>query len=202
MTDTSNMTEAELADYYDRTHDLSEFEGVEFVPITPGRRDSIVSVRFAPGELDVLDQRAEAAGMKLTAFIRAAALSEAHPVDLDRLQRAVTRLLKDGAAVGEVLRFPTGTEQVRRTTARAVGRSFGAASGGAARDAAASKAGAKKTVARTTGVNSAAAKSTTKTASGKALSSKGAVAKAATTSKSAASRSARTKRPRRRRGPE
>jgi predicted DNA binding CopG/RHH family protein len=84
--------EAEAADYYDRTHDLSGFEGGEAVELDPtpaGTRNVTLSIRLSPEELQTLGQRAAAAGMKLTAYIRAAALqAEAPPVDDDLLDTA------------------------------------------------------------------------------------------------------------------
>jgi hypothetical protein len=46
VTDTTHMTEAELADYYADTPDLSEFHSGEVVPVPRGRRDMVLSVRF------------------------------------------------------------------------------------------------------------------------------------------------------------
>ena len=84
--------EAEAADYYDQTHDLSGFDGGEVVELesTPvGARTVTLSIRLSPEELDILGRRAEAAGMKLTTYIRGAALqSEAPPVDDDLLRTA------------------------------------------------------------------------------------------------------------------
>jgi predicted DNA binding CopG/RHH family protein len=108
VTDTTNMTETELADYYDRTSDLSEFEDGEVVQIEPGPKSSVVSVRFAPGELEAVERQANKVGMKLTAFIRASALSGAHVVDLDRLRKVVATLVADSEEMGKVVDLPTG----------------------------------------------------------------------------------------------
>jgi hypothetical protein len=84
--------EAEAADYYNQTRDLSGFDGGEVVELesTPaGTRNVTLSIRLSPEELQTLGRRAEAAGMRLTAYIRAAALqSEAPPVDDDLLDTA------------------------------------------------------------------------------------------------------------------
>jgi hypothetical protein len=56
------MTEAELADYYADTHDLSEFDEGEVVPVSGGRRAMVLSVRFSPEELDVLRARIPRSG--------------------------------------------------------------------------------------------------------------------------------------------
>jgi hypothetical protein len=139
------MTEAELADYYDRTGDLSEFEDGEVVEIEPGPKSSVVSVRFAPGELEAVEQQANKAGMKLTAFIRASALSGAHVVDLDRLRKVAAKLAADSEEMGKVVALPTrrsrpGTSSSGRSSAVGSGRTDStkaaaseSSSGGAAR---------------------------------------------------------------------
>ena len=78
-------SEAELADYYDRTHDLSGFDlhPEEIIP-PHGRLDVTISVRFSPDEIDFLRAEAERAGMKVTAFIRALALQHARGAVGDR----------------------------------------------------------------------------------------------------------------------
>jgi predicted DNA binding CopG/RHH family protein len=94
--DTSNppddRAEADAADYYNRTHDLSGFDGGEVVELESppaGTRNVTLSIRLSPEELQTLGQRAEAAGMKLTTYIRGAALqAEAPPVDNDLIDTA------------------------------------------------------------------------------------------------------------------
>lgn len=77
---TEAMTEAELADYYNRTQNTSDFDEGEEVPITV-RRNVTISVRFSEVEIAELRARAEEAGVKVTSFIRAAALEATSPVD-------------------------------------------------------------------------------------------------------------------------
>ena len=77
---TEAMTEAELAEYYNRTQDTSDFDEGEEVPITV-RRSVTISVRFSDDEIAELRARAEEAGVKVTSFIRAAALEASSPVD-------------------------------------------------------------------------------------------------------------------------
>jgi len=77
---TEAMTAAELAEYYNRTQDTSDFDEGEEVPITV-RRNVTISVRFSVEEIAELRARAEQAGVKVTSFIRAAALEAASPVD-------------------------------------------------------------------------------------------------------------------------
>lgn len=98
---TENMSEAELADYYNRTQDVSDFEGGEEVPITV-KRNVTISVRFSPEEIEELRARAEGAGVKVTSFIRAAALEATSPVDraaLGELARELERRAHDVAAM-------------------------------------------------------------------------------------------------------
>ena len=77
---TDKMTEAELADYYNETEDISEFDLQHPEPVTI-RRNVTISVRFSVEEIAELRARAEEAGVKVTSFIRAAALEAASPVD-------------------------------------------------------------------------------------------------------------------------
>ena len=87
------MTEAELAKRYDETRDLSGFDGGTAEPVEV-RRNVTISVRFSDEEIALLRERAEDVGTKVTAYIRAAALQQAAPVD--RLQ--VIGLLEDVSA--------------------------------------------------------------------------------------------------------
>jgi len=125
MTDTTNMTESELADHYDRTGDLSEFEGGKVVQVAPGPKDSIVSVRFAASELEAVERQAREAGMKLTAYIRASALSGARVVDLDRLRKVAAKLAADSEEMGKVFDMPTGrrNQSASSSSGRTVARS-------------------------------------------------------------------------------
>ena len=77
---TEVMTEAELAEFYNRTQDTSDFDQGEEVAITV-RRNVTISVRFSDEEIAELRARAEQAGVKVTSFIRAAALEATNPVD-------------------------------------------------------------------------------------------------------------------------
>ncbi len=77
---TKGMSEAELAEYYNRTQDSSDFDEGEEVPITV-KRNVTISVRFSVEEIAELRARAEESGVKVTSFIRAAALEATSPVD-------------------------------------------------------------------------------------------------------------------------
>lgn len=104
---TENMSEAELAEHYNRTQDTSDFEGGEEVPITV-KRNVTISVRFSSEEIADLRARADQAGVKVTSYIRVAALEASNPVDratlselaLDLEQRAhdVAALVQRGVA--------------------------------------------------------------------------------------------------------
>ena len=76
----ARKTEAELAEYYNETKDLSEFDLEHPEPVTV-RRSVTISVRFSDEEIAELRARAEQAGVKVTSFIRAAALEATNPVD-------------------------------------------------------------------------------------------------------------------------
>jgi hypothetical protein len=84
--------EAEAASYYSETEDLTGFDGGEIVELESppaGTRSVTLSIRLSPEELQTLAQRAEAAGIKLTTYIRGAALqAEAPPVDDDLIDTA------------------------------------------------------------------------------------------------------------------
>lgn len=98
MPNPDTMTDAELAEYYNSTHDLAEFDGGETV--TPAPHDTMsqtrsvtLSVRLSPSELAELEERAVAAGMPVTTYIRAAALAaEEPPVDRGELLDLIAAL--------------------------------------------------------------------------------------------------------------
>ena len=64
---TEAMTDAELAEYYNRTQDTSDFDEGEEVPITV-RRNVTISVRFSVEEIAELRARAEESGVKVSSF--------------------------------------------------------------------------------------------------------------------------------------
>lgn len=99
---TKAMTEAELAEHYDRTHDVSEFDESAAYPVEV-RRNVTISVRFSEEEIEALRREAEAAGVKVTAYIRAAALQASSPVDRKRLQDALRAVSEDVARVERLL---------------------------------------------------------------------------------------------------
>lgn len=75
----AKKTETELAAHYNENEDLAAFDSAE-EPVTV-RRNVTISVRFSDEELHDLRERADAAGLKVTSFIRAAALEATSPVD-------------------------------------------------------------------------------------------------------------------------
>jgi len=86
------MAEADAANYYNETHDLSGFNGGEVAELESpptGSRSVTLSIRLSPEELQTLGQRAAAAGMKVTTYIRGAALkAEAPPLEDDLIDTA------------------------------------------------------------------------------------------------------------------
>lgn len=87
-------TDAELAVYYDQHHggEWAEPEPVQ----RPERLEVTISVRFSTGEIEAVRSRAEAAGLKPTAYIRRCALGSEHPpIDRNELSRSVAALSRD-----------------------------------------------------------------------------------------------------------
>ena len=82
MTMTAKKTDAELAEHYNATGDISEFEAAEPFEV---RRSVTISVRFSAEEIDALRRRADIAGLKVTAFIRSAALEAERPLDREAI---------------------------------------------------------------------------------------------------------------------
>lgn len=82
---------------------MSEFENMsqvddadwgEPVPVTV-RRNVTISVRFSAEEIEAIRQQAEAAGMKVTAYIRQAAISGGDTIDRDKVASAVAAVSND-----------------------------------------------------------------------------------------------------------
>lgn len=94
-------SEAELAKTYQESRDPSGFDG-EGEPVEV-RRNITISVRFSDVEIEALRREAEAAGVRLTAYIRAAALDAGSPVDRKRLQDALRAVSEDVAHVERLL---------------------------------------------------------------------------------------------------
>jgi uncharacterized protein (DUF1778 family) len=88
--DIAPSNDAELAEYYYDNRD--SLMGEEADVLVAERLESVVSVRFTPSELDAVKRAADAAGLKLSAYIRQAALSTASVVDLDRARKDIRRL--------------------------------------------------------------------------------------------------------------
>ncbi len=99
---TEAMTEAELAEHYDRTRDTSEFDAGTPESITV-RRNVTISVRFSEAEIADLRARADEAGVKVTSFIRAAAMESANPVDLAALGQLARDLEKRAHEVAVIV---------------------------------------------------------------------------------------------------
>lgn len=100
---TKERTEAELAKEYEETRDLSGFEDGSVEPVEV-RRNVTISVRFSDQEIAVLRARAEDAGAKVTAYIRAAALQQAAPLDRLQLLQALEAASANVARAERLLR--------------------------------------------------------------------------------------------------
>ena len=88
-------TDAELADYYDQHHDLTDWSEPQQVD-KPQRLEVTISVRFTPAEIATIRARADAANLKPTAYIRRCALAaEQPPIDRAQLSRTVAALARD-----------------------------------------------------------------------------------------------------------
>ncbi|MGH3385912.1 MAG: plasmid mobilization protein [Nocardioidaceae bacterium] len=87
----SSVTERELAKQYDESRVVSDFDESASTRVEV-RRNVTISIRFAEDEIEELRRRADQAGVKVTAFIRAAALEAAAPVDRAALKLALGRL--------------------------------------------------------------------------------------------------------------
>lgn len=109
--------EADEAAYYNETHDLSGFDGGEVVELESppaGTRNVTLSIRLSPIELQTLGQRADAAGMKLTTYIRGAALhAETPPADDDLIDTAAEVVDLISALRGSVEAAKARREQAR-----------------------------------------------------------------------------------------
>jgi hypothetical protein len=62
-----------------------------------------ISVRFSQEEIGALRREADTAGVKVTAYIRAAALQASAPVDRKRLQEALRAVSEDVARAERLL---------------------------------------------------------------------------------------------------
>lgn len=95
MTDPGpGATDAELADYYEQHRDA---DWREPEPLQRSERlDVTISVRFTRAEVAAIRSRADAAGLKPTAYIRRCATdAEELPIDRGRLTRSVAALSRD-----------------------------------------------------------------------------------------------------------
>lgn len=99
---TEAMTDAELADHYNQTQDASDFDEGEDVQVAV-RRSVTISVRFSDKEITELRTRADQAGVKVTSFIRAAALEASSPVDRAALGQLARDLEQRAHQVAELV---------------------------------------------------------------------------------------------------
>lgn len=95
-------TDAELAAYYDEHREMAPWGDPRLLPAeepsekSADRLDVTLSVRFSAAEIAAIWTRAEAAGMKPTAYIRRCALADQQPpLDRSQLARLVEALSRD-----------------------------------------------------------------------------------------------------------
>lgn len=84
------MTQEEYAGWLHQHRDDAGWEQAE-AEVSPNLA-AVVSVRLRRSELSAIEDAAEAAGLKLSAFIRQAALAASGVVDLDAARRDLDRL--------------------------------------------------------------------------------------------------------------
>lgn len=95
------MTQEEYAEWLYRNRDHAGWEPVE--ADVSANLATVVSVRLRRSELSAIDDAARAAGLKLSTFIRQAALSASGVVDLDAARRDLTRLRRQVDELAEHL---------------------------------------------------------------------------------------------------
>jgi len=90
-----DATDSQLADYYEQhreDHQWGEPEPAQ----RSARLEVTISVRFTRNEVAAVRARAEAAGLKPTAYIRRCALEvEEPPIDRGKLSQSVAALSRD-----------------------------------------------------------------------------------------------------------
>lgn len=99
----ADMTEAQLAEYYQTHRDDTDEWGSPEVIKKPARLDVTISVRFTTDEIASVRERASQAGMKPTSFIRQAALEIEAPVNRSQLVKTFDRLRDDIEQLGSVI---------------------------------------------------------------------------------------------------
>ncbi len=87
--------DSELADYYEQHREGDQWGEPEPVQ-RPDRLDVTISVRFTRAEVAAVRARAEATGLKPTAYIRRCALQvDEPPIDRGKLSQSVAALSRD-----------------------------------------------------------------------------------------------------------
>lgn len=98
------MTQDEYADWLQQHRDDAGWEPMD-AEVSPNLA-SVVSVRLRRDELTAVERAAEAAGMKLSTYIRQAALAASGTVNLDAARRDVDRLRRQVDALADHLAHP------------------------------------------------------------------------------------------------
>lgn len=91
-----------MTDDFEHRTAIDDAEWGEPIPVTV-RREVTISVRFSADEIAAIRRRAEATGMKITAYIRQAAVSGGVAIDRDKVSRAVAALSADLERVRELV---------------------------------------------------------------------------------------------------
>jgi len=126
---TDGMTDEQLADYYDQTHDLSEFDLATPEPVIQARQrlDVSITVRFAPNEIDALRATADAQGVKVTTLIRSLAVQHqpgGQVVDVAGARRVLSTMVRElseklgGGASVSVTVGPRQSKENRKSTTK------------------------------------------------------------------------------------
>lgn len=84
----------ELISEFENMSEINDADWGEPIPVTV-RRNVTISVRFSADEIDTIRENADAAGMKVTAYIRQAALTGGETIDRDKVARAVATVSDD-----------------------------------------------------------------------------------------------------------
>lgn len=105
------MTQEEYADWLYQHRNDTGWEQVE-AEVSPNLA-TVVSVRLRRSELTAIEDAAKAADLKLSTFIRQAALAASGVVDLDAARRDLDRLRRQVDELAEHLAYRSGDGPTR-----------------------------------------------------------------------------------------
>jgi predicted DNA binding CopG/RHH family protein len=101
MATTAQERERELAEHYEQTRDVSDFDESAAYPVKV-RRDVTISVRFSADEIEKLRAAAEKADMPVTTYIRQLATLSTTFTWGDAIELAQTLRVQLASAVEEI----------------------------------------------------------------------------------------------------